>query len=447
MQLYRVPGLALAVLHNGQTFTQGFGITSIENPSPVTPDTLFQVGSISKTFLGTAAMRLVEQGALDLDAPIRKYLPNFKLKDEGVAARVTMRHLLTHTGGWLGDYFNDTGWGDDALAKMLDEIATLPQLTPLGEIWSYNNAGFNIAGRVIEVITKQPFEQAMQTLVLDPLYLTNSFYFPWEVMVKHFAVGHISPQDEAEPVRVGLPWPLGRSSHPAGGVVSSVNELLNYARFHLGDGSVGGQRVLSQDSLRQMQATQAKAYSSADEWGLTWAIRYFGDIKLVRHGGATRGFNADFTMLPAHNFAVITLTNSDRGSELYGELMSLALSLFCNVTKPDSQPIHLPTEKLRTYVGDYEATLQKLLVRFEGDADATLMLQAIPKGGFPNHDSPPTGPALPPARIAFDGADKGFVTEGALKGGRFEFLRGVNGDITWLHVGGRVHAKHGTPDP
>ena len=119
MQHYRVPGLALAVLHNGQTYAQGFGITSIENPSPVTPDTLFQVGSISKTFLGTAAMRLVEQGALDLDAPLRKYLPSFKLKDEDVAARVTMRHLLTHTGGWLGDYFNDTGWGNDALTKML----------------------------------------------------------------------------------------------------------------------------------------------------------------------------------------------------------------------------------------------------------------------------------------------------------------------------------------
>jgi CubicO group peptidase (beta-lactamase class C family) len=438
MQHYRVPGLAVAVWHNGQTYAQGFGITHIEYPRPVTPDTLFQVGSISKTFLGTAAMRLVEQGALDLDAPIRKYLPGFKLRDEGVAARATMRHLLTHTGGWLGDFFNDTGWGTDALARMLDEIATLPQLTPLGEIWSYNNAGFNIAGRVIETITGQAFEQAMQTLVLNPLQLSNSFYMPWDVMVRDFAVGHISPHDEAEPVRVGLPWPLGRSSHPAGGVVSSVNELLKYAAFHLGDGVVGGQRVLSQDLLKQMQATQTKAYSSADEWGLTWAIRYFGEARLVRHGGATRGFNADFTMSPAHNFAVITLANSDRGSELYGELMPLALKLFCNVTKPDAQPIPMPAESLREFVGEYEATLQNLVVRQDGDG---LTLQAIPKGGFPNHDSPPTGPVLPPGRIVFDGTDKGVVTEGAMKGGRFEFLRDVAGAIAWLHVGGRAHGK------
>ena len=438
MQQYRVPGLALAVLHNSQTYAQGFGITSIQNPLPVTPDTLFQVGSISKTFVGTAAMRLVERGQLDLDAPIRKYLPAFKLQDESVAAHVTMRHLLTHTGGWLGDYFNDTGWGNDALARMMDEIATLPQLTPLGKIWSYNNAGFNVAGRVIEVITGQPFEQAMQTEVLNPLQLANSFYFPWDAMVRSFAVGHICPHDDAEPVQVGLPWPIGRSSHPAGGVVSSVNELLKYAQFHLGDGTVNGQRVLSQDSLKQMQATQTKAYSSADEWGLTWAIRYFGENKLVRHGGATRGFNADFTMVPAHNFAVITLTNSDRGSELYGELMPMALKIFCGITKPDAQLINLPAEKLREVVGTYEATLQSLVVRFDGD---TLSLQDIPKGGFPNHDSPPTAPALPPARIVFDGADKGFVTEGAMKGGRFEFLRDAQGKLVWLHLGGRVHAR------
>jgi CubicO group peptidase (beta-lactamase class C family) len=442
LQRYRVPGLAVAVLHNGQNYAQGFGVRSIENPLPVTPDTLFQIGSISKTFLGTTVMRLVEQDRLDLDVPIRSYLPGFKLVDEGVAAHVTMRHLLTHTGGWLGDYFNDTGWGDDALAKMLDEIATLPQLTPLGQIWSYNNAGFNIAGRVIEVITGQTFEQAMQSLLLDPLQLTHSHYFPWEVMVKNFAVGHISPQDESEPVKVGLPWPLGRSSHPAGGVVSSVNELLKYAAFHLGDGTLDERRVLSRDSLQQMQATQTKAYSSADEWGLTWAIRYLGDARLVRHGGATRGFNADLTLLPTHNFAVITLTNSDRGSELYSELMPLALKLFCNVSKPDAQPINLPDENLREYVGDYEAKLNNLLVRLGGDA---LTLQYIPKGGFPKHDSPPTGPALPPARMAFDGPDKGFITEGAQKGGRFEFLRDADGMIVWLHLSGRVHRL--TPDP
>ncbi len=137
-------------------------MTSIENPLPVTPDTLFQVGSISKTFTATALMMLMEAGKVDLDTPVRAYLPDFQLSDESVAARVTLRHLLTHTGGWLGDYFNDFGFGDDAQAKMLIEIAKLPQLTPLGEVWSYCNTGFNIAGRIIEVITGQSYEAVIK---------------------------------------------------------------------------------------------------------------------------------------------------------------------------------------------------------------------------------------------------------------------------------------------
>ena len=151
MEETQTPGVAVGLLHEGEEHVAGFGVTSIENPLEVTPDTLFQIGSITKTFTGTAAMRLVERGELDLDAPVRTYLPELKLSDEDVAARVTMRHLLTHTGGWIGDYFDDLGSGDDALARMCESLAVLPQLTPLGEVWSYNNAGFYLAGRVIEV--------------------------------------------------------------------------------------------------------------------------------------------------------------------------------------------------------------------------------------------------------------------------------------------------------
>ena len=108
MEETQTPGVAVGLLHEGEEHVAGFGVTSLENPLEVTPDTLFQIGSITKTFTGTAAMRLVERGELDLDAPVRTYLPGLKLSDEDVAARVTMRHLLTHTGGWIGDYFDDS---------------------------------------------------------------------------------------------------------------------------------------------------------------------------------------------------------------------------------------------------------------------------------------------------------------------------------------------------
>lgn len=131
-----VPGVAIGVLQNGKIEAAGLGVTSIEHPLEVDPDTLFQIGSITKTFTGTAAMRLVERGELDLDAPVRTYLPGLRLTDEDAAARVTMRHLLTHTAGWVGDYFDDFGAGEDAIARMVDAIAELPQITPLGDVWS-----------------------------------------------------------------------------------------------------------------------------------------------------------------------------------------------------------------------------------------------------------------------------------------------------------------------
>ena len=103
MEETQTPGVAVGLLQDGTEEAAGFGITSTENPLEVTPDTLFQIGSITKTFTGTAAMRLVEEGKLDLDAPVREYLSGLKLSDESVAERVTTRHLLTHTGGWIGD--------------------------------------------------------------------------------------------------------------------------------------------------------------------------------------------------------------------------------------------------------------------------------------------------------------------------------------------------------
>jgi len=116
MQVHHVPGVALGVVWDGRDFMAGFGVTNVDHPLSVDGDTLFQIGSTTKTFTGTAAMRLVEMGKLDLDTPIRQYLRALRLADEEATARVNLRHLFTHTGGWVGDYFLDTGPGDDALA-------------------------------------------------------------------------------------------------------------------------------------------------------------------------------------------------------------------------------------------------------------------------------------------------------------------------------------------
>ena len=223
MERLRVPGVAVGVLYDGHEYTAGFGVTSLENPLPVTDTTLFQIGSTSKTITATAAMRLVERGKLDLDTPIRAYLPDLRLRDESVAANVTLKHLFTHTGGWVGDYFDDMGWGDDALAKIVAKMADLPQIMPLGAVWSYNNSGFYIAGRVIEVVTGQPFETVVHDLVLAPLGMNQSLFFAHDVITHRFAVGHQLRDDQ---VVVARPWALPRTAHPAGGISSTVRDQL-----------------------------------------------------------------------------------------------------------------------------------------------------------------------------------------------------------------------------
>src|SRR5688500_18993227 len=117
MDRYHIPGVAIGVLYQGEEYVRGYGVTNVDEPEPVDGDTLFRIASTTKTFTGTAVMRLVEQGKLDLESPIRRYIPGFKLADEAAAQRVTLRQCLNHSAGWLGDDEEDFGRGDDVLAR------------------------------------------------------------------------------------------------------------------------------------------------------------------------------------------------------------------------------------------------------------------------------------------------------------------------------------------
>ncbi len=430
MKRLRIPGAALGVWHAGREYSAGFGVTSLENPLPVTPDTLFQVGSISKTFTGTLLMQLAEQGKLDLDAPVRRYLPELKLSDESVAGRVTLRHLLTHVGGWVGDYFNDFGNGDDALARMVDSIAGLEQIAPLGEIWSYNNAGFNIAARVVEVVTGKPYEQAAQTMLLDPLGLKMTFFFPSDILITHrFVVGH---HKEKRRVRVARPWAIGRAGAGVGGVVSTVKDLLAYARFHIGD----GRRLIQRKSLEAMRIPQIDA-GGRGKMGLTWFIRQAGGLTLYGHGGATKGQQATLQFIPPEDFAIAILTNSGDGGILNVNVVNRALEIYFGARLPTPKPIRKSARELKEYTGRYDLPLSAFDLKLE---KGKLVLHEIPRGGFPTPDSPPE-PVSPPGRFAFYEADRVVGLNEPWKGALGEFFRDAAGNVRFFRLGGRAHRK------
>ena len=431
MKRLQVPGVSIGIYHNGQEFTAGFGITSVEHPLPVTADTLFQTGSISKTFTGTLIMMLVERGRVDLDSPVKKYIKDFKVRDKTVSGKVTVRQLLTHMGGWVGDYFNNFGDGDDSLEKMVKDIARLPQVQPLGTIWSYNNTGFNIASRMIEVVTKKPFERVMQEMLLDPLGLDMTFFYPSDILFTHrFVVGHQKVEGK---VRVARPWAIGRAGNGVGGVVSTVRDLLKYARFHMSNGKKG---VISGKSLKAMRVPQVEA-GGRGMMGITWFIRQVGEITAYAHGGATHGQQAYFFFIPDRDFACAILTNSDDGGIITSGVFSKALELYFNAKEKLPKTIEVSSKELQEYTGRYLIGTECFDLKVR---DGYLIYHHIPLGGFPHPDTPP-GPAMPPMRFSFYEKDKVIGLDEPYKDALGEFFRDAKGRLQFFRIGGRAHRK------
>ena len=430
LERFGVPGAAIGIEHDGAEAVAGWGVTSLENPLDVDADTLFQIGSITKTVTGTIAMYLVEQGALDLDAPVRRYLPGLRLADEDVAERVTMRHLLTHTGGWFGDHFADPSRGDDALERIVAEVAGLPQLAPLGEIWSYCNSGFYIAGRVLEVLTGKPYEAAARELVFEPLGMTSSVFFPEDVLSRRFAVGH---REEEEQTVVARPWALARAASAAGGIVTNVGDLLRYARFHLGrePGPLGA------EAIARLREPQVETDEPGRRMALTWFVSDLEGVVFAEHGGGTNGQQSFFSIAPEAGFALAIVTNhAPGGSRLIRAVSRLALQLYLGVEERDPEPLELAPDQLPEYAGRYTNPFADADVRLE---EGRLVAHTIFKAGFPTKDSPPLPPE-PPAPLAFYDADRVFVPEGTFEGTRGDFVRDGEGRIAWFRWGGRLFA-------
>jgi CubicO group peptidase (beta-lactamase class C family) len=433
MWKHKVPGVALGILSDGQEFARGFGVTSVENPLPVNENTLFQIGSNTKTYTGTAVMRLVEAGKLSLDEPLRTYLPNFRMRDAEVTAHLTLRHLLTHTGGFIGDFFEDTGNGDDALEKYVAAMAELVQITPLGAEWSYCNSGFSLAGRVIEAVTRKTYEDAMLELILKPLGLKRSYFFPTDVMRHRFAVGHTTIEGRNYVLR---PWQLTRAAGPAGGISASAKELLKYARFHLGDGmSEDGTRILSSVSMKAMQTPGVKAQLDT-KMGISWMTADHDGPKRVFHGGGTWGHISPFILVPEMKFAFTMLMNSLVLGDLMRDTDALVRE-FLGMPDNKPEPIAMAPEALAEYEGRYVAALDDIELKAE---NGELMMQVTPKGGFPN-PKVPAQPAPPPSKLGFIKADRVCIVDGNRNDIQGEFVRGASGTVAHFRFGGRLHLR------
>jgi CubicO group peptidase (beta-lactamase class C family) len=369
-----VPGAALGILRVGpggsdDQVEASYGVLSKATGVEATTDSLFQIGSITKVFTTTLVMQLVEQGRLDLDAPVRDVLSELALADRAVAEKVTVRHLLTHTSGIDGDLFTDTGRGDDCLERFVAGLGEAAQTHPLGATWSYCNTGFVIAGRVIEKLTGQVWDTALRQRLLEPLGLEHTVTLPEEALLFRTAVGHVSEGGgESQPAKV---WTLSRSSGPAGLVTASVGDVLAFARMHLAGGRAKvGTRVLGEAAAAEMQQPQAALphhARGAHSWGLGWMRLDWDGHLVLGHDGSTIGQAAFLRLLPDRGLAVALLTNGGHSDDLYEDLFREIFDELAGVALPPrfEPPETAPGVRVDQHLGTYERAGTRLEVFIE----------------------------------------------------------------------------------
>ncbi len=440
MKALTIPGAAVGVIWDGKEYVQGYGVTNVDYPTPVDGDTLFRIGSTTKTFTGTTLMQLVEAGKVKLDAPVRHYLPDFKVADRTASREATVRNLVQHSVGWIGDDLEDFGAGTDAIRRFVESMPRLPQLTPVGKVFAYNDAALVVAGRIIEVVTGAPYETVVAANVLAPLGLTHTAFFTEELIGLDFAASHNVVK--GKPVPEPAFWPVPRSINPTGGLISSVNDQLRWARFQMGDGRPpgGGKRLLKKSSLTAMQSNPGPGgtlLAELEGMGITWMLRPTAEgDRIVQHGGNWPAQSSGFMMVPSRGFAITLLTNSVGGPTLTGSMFGedWVLRNFAGVSNPPAVPLDMSAAELAPYEGLYTA---KNILPDGSWAHTKVTLKA--RGGRLVVEGP-----IAAAQFAFYRDDYlvDLDPEGATIGSRSNFLRGADGQIAWLRTHGRLLKHH-----
>jgi CubicO group peptidase (beta-lactamase class C family) len=384
LEKYDVPGAAWAVLQGGEVVDGAAGLLSKSTGVPATADSVFQIGSVTKLWTSTLVMQLVDEGKVDLDAPIRTYLPEFRIADEAAAAQITVRQLLTHTAGFEGDIFTDTGMGDDCIEKYLGVLHEVPQLFPPGERFSYNNAGYSVLGRLVEVLRETTFDAALRQHLLTPLGLTHAATDAYQAIMFRAAVGHLEMEPGAgyQPAPV---WAMARSNSPAGSMLAMrPRDLVAFARMHLEDGKAAdGTQVLAPGTPARMHQPQVELPDigmMGTSWGLGFERFDTEGGEFIGHDGNTIGQAAFLRMVPEKGLAVALLTNGGDAFSLYREVVGHVLEELGGVHPPAMPvpPAHPEPVDATRYVGTYSAEVFDLVV--SQDDDGRVWIETIPSG-------------------------------------------------------------------
>src|SRR5262249_17752154 len=335
---YRIPSAAIGVLRDGAITEFAVGVKNVSTGEPATVGTIYQCGSMSKTWTVLTALQFVEEGLLDLDEPVHTYLPGFTVADPQVSVRVTPRHLLSHTHG-IEEVFGAPGEGDDVYARCVDNAASAPLVHPLGRTMSYSPAlGYAILARIMEVLDGKRWDAVIQDRLFDPLGLTSTSSWHDQVDQSRAATGHLVRSLEEGPFVTPVGY-LPRVFGPGGTISSTVREVLLMAHLFLSGGQAqNGAQIVSAASVRQMMRPAVRIpdpYSFGYAYGLGLMLFDWHGEPVYGHDGNTIGQGAYLRILPDAHSALVMLTNGALRDSFYKQVFNEILTALGTVTIPN----------------------------------------------------------------------------------------------------------------
>lgn len=317
MAAQRIPGLALGIVKDDRiAYIRGFGKAD-DSGRPVTPQTPFIIGSLSKSFTALAIMQLVEAGKVELDAPVQRYLPWFRVADEDASAEITVRHLLNQTSGLstkTGRSYQGNGdTSDAALEKAVRKLRSAELTAAVGEKHQYSTINYSVLGLIVQTVAGRSYESYVQTQIFDPLQMRGSFTSEAAAKQQGLATGY--HYSFGRPRAAALPY--NRGLVPAGYLISSAKDMTHYLLAQLNGGRYGTASVLSPAGVRELHEAAVPTPNADTSYGMGWFVGPINEIPAIHHQGETFNFHANAVLVPESRTGVIVLINAENSLDLF----------------------------------------------------------------------------------------------------------------------------------
>lgn len=375
-----VPGAVVAVWQDGELATAAAGVANLNTGAPMTADTAYLTGSITKVWHTTLIMTFVEEGLIDLDTPITRYAPDIQFgADIEVAKALTYRHLVNHSNGIdSSDLFVEARPYPEGAEDYLGALAKAGKLTEPGTVSSYNNAGWIISDLILRRLTGKNFHELLRERVIEPLGLRRTVFSPAEAILHRTAIGSFPGPDGGPQVTPSFMYP-DQWAGAGTTLITTVEDTLQFLLMHLAGGvSAEGRRLIAAESAQAMQTpTSPDPTGPQSGFGLGWMYHEGDGHRVFSHGGGSIGGTAQAMISPGDNLAVVAFVNSSVGTPLHADIFKLVL--------PDGpSPLPAPVGDFRDdvplepFLGTYSRKTVRLDISPSAEHAGQLLVRLIP---------------------------------------------------------------------